>query len=316
MKKIALTLAVLFALSGAAAIADDALVLPAGVIRITTAFSYAMADKEYDVDGEEQDMAAALTVMNVGAALEFGVNDWISAAVQWAPGFNVSSEFEDMDAKVNGPYDIFAGAKIQVVGPKAPVANEMFRFAFAPGVKIPLPGANFEDEVENVMNGDEFIAQDPDKHALGLGARLYADAVLTDMFFINLYSEFIYYLEKTDAEFMAFTPFPVVAKADLGYGYSLKLELDPHFEMMVSDGMKLSASVPATYTMTPDKEVDGEAQDDTASSSLNIGPNASMFFMKSPIPFELKLQYFLPLMGTNTQKLSTFSIQGKVYLKF
>ena len=39
---------------------------------------------------------------------------------------------------VNGPYNIFAGAKIQIIGPKAPVASEKIRLAAAAGVKIPV----------------------------------------------------------------------------------------------------------------------------------------------------------------------------------
>lgn len=316
MKKIAIVMASLLAFSAAGAFADDALTLPAGVIRITTAFSYAMGDQEFDVDGEAQDLDDAISAMNIGFALEYGINDWISAAFQWAPGYTFSSEIGDTDAKLNGAYDIFAGAKIQIVGPKALVPHESFRFAVAPGVKIPLPGADFEEEVDNVMAGDEFIAQDADKHALGLGTRLYADYVVNKMFFVNLYSEFIYYLEKADAQFMAFTPFPVVAEADIAYGYDLKFELDPHFEYMVSDGMRFSASLPVTYSMSPDMEINGEKVDDSASNLLSVGPNASMFFMKSVVPFELKLAYILPVMGTNETKMSAFSLQGKVYLKF
>ena len=54
-------------------------------------------------------------------AIEFGVTDWMSAAVQWAPGWNVWSEFDnpgiwlDDNAGTNGPFDVFAGAKIQVL---------------------------------------------------------------------------------------------------------------------------------------------------------------------------------------------------------
>jgi hypothetical protein len=317
MKKIALVLTTIFALSAVTAFADDALVLPTGVFRITTAFSYASAGSEFDADGESQDLDAALKAFNLGLALEYGINDWISAAVQWAPGYNVWSDIEDSDAKLNGAFDIFAGAKLQIVGPKAPVVNESIRFAVAPGIKIPLPGADFEEAYDNMAAGDDFIYQDPDKHALGLGGRLYADYVVNEMFFINAYSEFIYYLERKGV-LTGPTPsaYASAMEVDIAYGYDLTLELEPHFEYMINEGMRLAGGLPFTYTMSPDKEVNGETVDDSASNLLKIGPSASLFFMKTTVPFEVKLGYSLPLTGTNENKFNTLTLQGKVYLKF
>ncbi len=142
MKKFAL---IAVSLIAAAAFADDALVLPAKVLRVTTALSFGSFDEEYDADGKAQD-ATETSFTNVGAAVEYGVNDWVTAALQWAPGYNITSEIDGQKAKINGPLDIFAGAKFQIVGAKAPVVNEQFRFAVAPGIKIPLPGADFTEE--------------------------------------------------------------------------------------------------------------------------------------------------------------------------
>lgn len=312
MKKIALIIASLIAV---AAFADDALVLPQGVLRITTALSFGSWDETYDADGEAQD-ATETSFTNVGAAVEYGVNDWISAAFQWAPGYNITSDIDGSKAKINGPMDIFAGAKIQIVGAKAPVANEQFRFAVAPGIKIPLPGADFTEERENVLAGDEFIAKDVDKHALGLGFRLYGDYIVNKMFFVNLYSEFIYYTEKKDAEALAFTPAPVVAKYDIAFGYDFKLEVEPQFQYMVADGMRMSAALPITYSASPAYETNGNEVADSEISKLNLGPSVGMFFMKSVVPFEVKVAYIYPVMGDNTQKTKTLSLQAKVYLKF
>ena len=103
------------------AFADDALVLPKGVLRTYVTGAYGFATSYYDQDGEKQDMAGlyeGYKIINLGGALEFGVTDWVSAAVQWAPGWNLWSEFDkptfplDDNARANGPFDIFAGAKI------------------------------------------------------------------------------------------------------------------------------------------------------------------------------------------------------------
>ena len=307
MKKFALIIASLVAV---AAFADDALVLPAGVLRITTALSFGGFDEEYDADGKAQD-ATETSFTNIGAAFEYGVNDWVTAALQWAPGYNVASDIDGTKAKLNGPMDIFAGAKFQIVGAKAPVANEQFRFAVAPGIKIPLPGADFAEERKNALAGDEFIIQNVDKHVLGLGFRLYGDYIVNPMFFVNLYSEFIFYPESKDYETLAFVPAPVVAKFDAGFGYDFKLEVEPQFQYMVADGMRMSAALPITYSASPAFEVNGTAQNDSEKSKLNLGPSVGMFFMKSAVPFELKAAYIFPVMGDNTEKIKTLSLQAK-----
>ena len=108
------------------AIADDALVLPQGVMRTYFIGAYAFASQEWDADGDKVDITSAFgdtsyRALNLGGAVEFGILDWITAAVQWSPGWNVWSEFPNAGAPadtatVNVPADIFAGAKIQIIG--------------------------------------------------------------------------------------------------------------------------------------------------------------------------------------------------------
>jgi hypothetical protein len=149
MKKIA-TLGIIAILSvGSIAFADDALVMPAHVGRVYMTNTYAFANGSYDKDGKYTDFGSgngAYKAYNMGFALEYGVTDWITGAVQWAPGWNVWSDMDislsplsTSKININGVYDIFVGAKLQIVGEKAPVQNSLFRFAVAPGVKIPLP---------------------------------------------------------------------------------------------------------------------------------------------------------------------------------
>lgn len=329
MKKISAVLLTLFAFAASTVFADDAQVLPKGVFRITTALSYASGSQVFDKDGKAQDMPNSIdsiSALNLGLALEYGVNDWISAAFQWAPGYTLTSNAKgftqptpypgvtfEPSANVNGVYDIFAGAKVQIVGDKAPVTSEKVRFAAAAGIKIPMPAPDWEKQMENLMAEKDTTISTADKHAWGLGGRLYADYVINEMFFVNAYSEFIYYFERKDA---LDGPGAASDKADIAYGYDLTLELEPHFNYMLSEGLSLGAGLPLTYSVSPDTEYNGEAQKDSGSTTLQIGPNISCFFMKTVVPFELKLAYMTPLMGTNTYKLNTISLQGKVYLKF
>ncbi|MFH2114939.1 MAG: hypothetical protein ABIJ86_10585, partial [Spirochaetota bacterium] len=95
MKKITVLALVCVLLAGSFAFADEATVLPAGVGRFYVANTYAFVDGEYDADGELVEYSAgdgAIKLYNLGLALEYGVNDWISAAAQWAPGANLWSE--------------------------------------------------------------------------------------------------------------------------------------------------------------------------------------------------------------------------------
>jgi len=302
--------------------ADDALVLPKGVLRTYLTTAYAFGDQKYDADGEKVD-SMDLKALNVGFAMEYGVNDWITAAAQWAPGWTLWSKTDvgfsplpyTSDVKVNGLYDLFLGAKLQIVGPKAPVASQKFRVAVAPGVKIPMPDADWDEQVDNLSAGDDVVLSSADKHAFGIGARAYCDYVINEMFFMNLYSEFIKYFERKDAEGISVFPLGTT-KQDIAYGYDLTLEFEPHFELPLANSAKFSASLPLTYKMTPEIEYDGTAKADSDTTSLSLTPSVSYFFLAGALPFEAKLGYAVPLMGTNTTALNRVVFQFKSYLKF
>ncbi len=304
--------------------ADDALVLPKGVLRTYITGAYGFVTSEFDADGEKQDITGLFEgykIINLGGAIEYGVTDSISAAVQWAPGWNIWSEFDNPvvlfndNTRINGPFDVFAGAKIQVIGSKGLVANEAIRLAFAPGVKIALPDPDWKKQADNRAAGDPWIAQSVDKHAWGFGSRAYFDYILNEMIYLNLYGEFIYYLKKDvdNTDLWALTPLAI--DAEIEYGYDLTLEAEPHFELMIADGLRLGIGVPATFSMSPEMKVDGAGQDDE-SYLLSVGPNISLFLMKFFIPMELKVGYTLPLLGKNEGAVNTIVFQIKTYMKF
>jgi hypothetical protein len=334
MKKI-VTLLVLLAVACSFVMADDALTLPAKVIRVYATGALATVKQEYDGSGKAQDkLPGNITAINVGAAVEYGVTDWISAAVQWAPGYNVYSKVDATGydkANLADAADLFVGAKFQIVGPQAPVKNDMFRFAVAPGVKFPLGTVDWKKQYENYTGGDDFLLSAADKHTFGAGGRVYFDYVINEMFFLNLYSEFIYYPMAVDIIDTGLKGYGTVSSVQGGdptynptvkYGYDLTLEFEPHFGTMIGDGLKLSAGVPFTYTMEPKTEVSGDTYSlvgfatTPAESLLTIGPNASLFFQKAALPFEVKVGYTLPLMGENSNATNTLVLQLKAYAKF
>ena len=299
--------------------ADDAMVLPKGVMRFYVVPTFSITNGVFDSDGEKQDTVPLLEsfkLMTVGAAVEYGVTDWISVAVQWTPGWGIYTDIEAAafeKGSISGPFDIFAGAKVQLIGPKAPMANDTMRLCLAPGVKIPLPGPDSTEEATNFATGKDFILTNTDKHILGLGLRAYFDYLFTEDFFLNLYSEFIYYPTEASTETGGLLESgPAV---DVAYGYDLTLEVEPSFWPWIAEGMQLKLGVPVTYVASPETEVDGVAQDD-ASYVLSVAPSVALFTTVLPMPIEVKASYSLPLMGKEAFATNTIILQIKGFLKF
>ncbi len=298
------------------AFADDASNLPAGVIRTRIVPTYASATQKFDADGEKIDLTFALAseglkLFNLGAAVEYGINDWLTAALQWAPGYTLWSDM-GMDhamygnATINGAYDLFLGAKFLVLGDKGIVQNETMRFAAAAGVKIPMPGADFDEELEKATDGDAFILSDADEHAFGMGGRFYFDYLLTKDIFINLYNETIYYLPREDVK-----SFGGSVVDEKKYGMDITFEVEFHYAMMVAQALKLNLGLPVTYFMATESE--SGAEDDTY--KLSVNPTVGLFFL-GKVPFEVSAAHSVPLMGKSTIATSALTIQIKNYLKF
>ncbi|ULQ59284.1 hypothetical protein K7I13_12410 [Brucepastera parasyntrophica] len=302
--------------------ADDAKTMPARVGRFYVAPSFSFVNGAYDDDGELDkfgDDEGAVKVFNLGFALEYGILDWLTAALQWAPGWTIWSDVDtvvnplatDQKININGVYDLFLGAKIQIIGEKAPVKSSMFRLAIAPGIKIPLPGTDFDDQYENLMKGDDVTIQNADKHVFAFGGRFYFDFIIHPMFFINLYSEFIYYPVKGKADNIIYH----LGDLDTEYGFDLTFELEPHFEMAFDAGT-LGIGLPLNYTMFADKKYDTVGIDDvTDASLLKLSPNIAFMLTKIALPLEFKLTYAIPLYGMNYNALNTVSLQIRLYFR-
>ena len=299
-----------------AAFADDAKVMPKGVIRVYVVPSYVSGTEMFNYDGEKVDFAYGdYSFFNLGAAVEFGINDWITGAVQWAPGMNLYSDFSSVpNQKAEGPFELFTGAKFQLVGPAAPVQNDMFRFAAAAGVMIPMAFSyDAMDELIAAGGGNEYNIG-VGTGALGIGARVYADYIINKMFFVNLYGEFIYFLEKdAEGDFLG-----TQSGADtVNYGYKLTGETELQFSTPLAGGLSLSAGLPVTFVYEPQTVYnDNEADSDFAKYTLSLNPNASVFVTSLPLPLEFKISDRFPLMGQGTLASNTLSLQIKAYMKF
>ena len=313
--------------------ADDAKILPAGVIRITLAPNYGFVPGAYDTDGKYTGFSSGegrVNAWNIGAAIEYGVTDWISAAVQWAPGWNVSAPMDadlspsTSSANVNGLYSLFTGAEFQLVGEQAPVKSETVRFALAAGVKIPIGSVDFADQYTNLVKGSDVTLFNVDKPTLGFGGRLYADYIFSKAFFLNLYSELIYYpgtVAFKDSSFENYATYLNYGiNPDVGYGYDLTVEVEPHYDFQLSEDATLEGSLPFTFTHSPNWTYSPSVPGlpDTYTSLLVVRPTLDLFLMKSPVPFpiELKLAYSLPIAGWDTGASNALIFLVRMYLKF
>lgn len=323
----------------AAVFADDALVLPQRVLRTYVVPTYAFTTGDYDDTGKYtayKSEEGAIKAFNLGAAVEYGVIDWITAAVQWAPGYTFWSDI-DLPApgdlmKINGAFGLFTGAKVQLIGEKALIPNTMFRFALAPGVKIPMPMPNWKKQGENAVAGKEYILPDLyiplNKPVFAVGGRGYFDFIIGKMFYINLYGEFMKYFDRTISivEFAQQLGYPG-SKYDVTtkFNYEYLIEIEPHFETMLSDGLQLEIGAPVRYSASPEYNV-VESTDFPAptelttkivkSHLLTVSANVSVFLMKFFIPLEIEVGYTYPLMGESTFAQHMITVQAKAYLKF
>jgi hypothetical protein len=343
MKKV-LFFALVLTLAAGAVFGDDAKAMPKMVGRLWIAPTFAFAPGAYDTDGNYKGYGSgegAVKFFNLGFALEYGVIDWITAAIQWAPGVNVWSDV-DMSAlkgngssvNVNGVADLFVGAKVQIAGEKAPVKTDRLRFAIGPGVKIPFPDPNYENQYANFQSGGAVTASNLDKHVFGAGARLYFDYIFNEHFFINLYNETIFYPIKGDVEKSGYSGYATLAgyramdpnlEAEVNYGYDLTFELEPVFSTPLGSGITFTAGLPVNYKFVPAKNysvssgnpvVKGMVEDalsNDPSHMVKVKPNVSFFFTNWFLPTDIGLTYAIPVWGKAEMARHEITLKVKLY---
>lgn len=322
--------------------AEDAKVLPKGVIRAYVVPSYIFGSEMFDGNGDKvanaiQDIPTGdYAFFNFGAAVEYGLTDWVTVAAQWAPGSNLYSDFADYaQAAGEGAFELFTGAKLQFIGEKGLSQSDTIRFAVAPGIMIPM-AFSYDPEAE----ADNFAATmtyflssgfagaltdfnaAPAVGAFGLGARIYADYIVNEMFFINIYGEFIKFLTKDAADdFVASAQNALLGAGivDVDYGFQLTTEVEFNFTKPLAEGLSMSAGLPVGFEYSPEVKYDDTdpdpASDDT-SYTLSVNPNASLFVTSLPLPLEFKVSYWYPLMGQNAMARNVITAQIKAYMKF
>ena len=342
MKKRLMGLALAFMLLAPTIVfAEDALVLPARVGRVYAVPTFIHASQAFDVDGNRVD-ANTTNMFNLGFALEYGITSWITAAVQWTPGVNVWSNVDlgdGLEGRVSGRGDLFAGAKLQIMGPAAPITNNRFRLAFAPGVKIPLGRPDFSGEPAVLATGGTPNVARLDNHVFAFGLRSFFDFVITDFLFINLFNEVIFHPvsgrfgdlglgQAAQAAAIGAATGMDIAGADVDFRYQLRFQIGPQFNHLFQAPLiSFSAALPLTYVFTPGFTVADDArtvimaagQPDPNQGNVHnlfIRPNVSAFFMGLPLPMEFVLGYRIPLWGENVSAQHVVDFQIRFYFSF
>ena len=320
MKRTIIVFAMLF-FTAATVFADSAQVLAKDVLQATVAVDYRTAGSKFDADGGKADLygggVESVSAMNLGAAFGFGLMDGVNIELEWIPGVNVWSKYNSTttlfdlmygkDPRRNGVFDLFLGAKLQLLGDHGIVGrNKTLRLAFTPGFIIAVPGPDYETQIDKALDGEPHTIEDVDRHAMGVVARLSFDYILSPEFYINLFGEYAPLFETKKTGYSS----PSTERT-YAYGYSCALELEPRYSKKIAGGKILNVSLPLTYTAAPEVVVDGSGQGD-ASCLLALAPRVGIVLNTSSSPVELELRYSTPLLGKNVEATNSVSFLMKV----
>jgi len=277
--------------------------------------SYSFAFSAFDEDARGGD-ANTMQTATLGLAADIGLLDWLALSIHWAPFWTYWSDFEqDDNLHINGLHDIDLGARFQLIGNNSLLSNsDKIRLATSVVLILPMPSADWKDEQDNQSSGDDYKSQDPDKHAWGIGGRLYFDYVFTQAFFLNFYTEFIKFFDK-DYEDVSLATYGTAGPDDFSYGWDLTFEIEPTLEYPLTDGVRVGASLPINIKFTPDARVDGTSQND-AGYLLMFGPEISIYFPKMFIPTDFRLFYLHPLLGRNSPATHEFGLYIQSFVQF
>ena len=329
MKKL-LILGLVLMLSVPSLFGYGAIVMPAGVGRFYIAPTFSFANSAFDEDGNRESFDdTTMNVFNLGFALEFGLTNWITGAVQWAPGWTPWSDLGEGPLggtfNTNGTADIFLGAKFNIVGGQhAPVNSDRVRFSAAAGLIIPTGAPDFRDELPKMATGDDVTVSRMDNHVWGIGGRFFFDCIINDNFFINFYNETLLYfgtqsLYNHSLGLAGLSMLPGVT-GDVSFRPRLTFSVEPVFMTTLAPGINFGAGLELEYrwTLAPELTITGlpalvpapEFQD---THRLNLTPSAQIFFMGLPLPLEFKLQYAIPLWGQGVTAMNNVTLQIRAY---
>jgi hypothetical protein len=271
--------------------AEDAMVLPAGTLRVGTDASIGFVRGSWDGGGKKTDAPDA---MIVGASLDisYGFNGWFTAVLDWSPGvtdtdlvgIDISNDGDGEAEIYEGLSDFSLKAHFQIIGHNAPLPSGRFRLRLTPSVVIPFPGIDDKDALGN--------------HAWGIGGGISFDALITDAFFVNVFSEAYWFpFEKP--------------KANNDWEYAL--EAGPHYALAIG-GARLAFALPVHWKATSGNNKKAAA-DGGFSHLLTLSPALELKLTR-PFAVDIRIEYAFPLYGKNNFAVHTITVKAPVYFNF
>jgi hypothetical protein len=314
-------------------LADDALVLPRHAWRFYLIPAWTTVKANFDAGGDQQAIATGsgrIASFNLGYAIEYGINQWLTTGIQWSPGTTLSSEldFPAGDAQrrdkahLNDAFDARAGFKLQLFGLKVKgpqratglFQSPVLRLAIAFGIKFPLTSINWDREAAEFYQGKPYLAQAADKHLVAPMVSLHADYVFirdsSGELFINLYAQYVPYLAKGRYNETSLARYlnPAFADVEVDHGHDFLVEVEPRFEKwLVPRTLRFGFYLPARYKTAPATELAGIDQHNF-SYSIYVFPTVDLFWLLAKFPIELKIGYQHNLAGKNSPQAHTLAV--------
>ena len=286
MKKITLFIAALAA--GSACYAEDSGTLPAGTLRVDADASVGFVRERWDADGKKADAPDAMVI---GAALgvSYGFSPWFTAAFEVAltdtdlTSIDIGSDGDGAAEIYEGLSDFYLKAQFQIAGAGGLLPSSRFRMRFTPGMVIPFPGIDDKDALGN--------------HTWGAGVDVSCDMLITDTFFINVFSEAYW--------------FPVDNKSKTNNEWEFVLEAGPHYSLALG-GARVAFTLPVNWKVAPEnaRMVDG-----VSSHLLTVRPVLTLKLTR-PFAVDIGIEYTLPLYGKNHYAAHTITVKAPVYFNF
>jgi hypothetical protein len=320
-----------------AAGADDALVLPAGMWRLYAVPSLATVEATFDDHGRRQpirDQQGQVSSLNLGLAVERGVNRWLTAGVQWTPGVTLSSslDFPDGDpagrdrAHFNDCFDALAGVKIGLLGSPARdprrvtglAQSQHLRLALGLALKFPVRSIDWEAQGRRLRSGDTYLAQAADKHTLAPVVGLHLDAVVRrspgSEFFVDFYAQYVDYVSPLRYGDTAVAGYldPTRSRLPFDARYDLFIETEPRYDLWLFPGrLRTGLYLPVRTRFLP-APVLGRVPQGHDGQRTTMAPAVNLLAPFRGGFVELRVGYQMSVAGRNATAPSTATLVLRV----
>jgi hypothetical protein len=268
--------------------AEETELVPSRTIRLSLAPSFGFQLQKWEGLDAEKVMA-----FNTGLGLEYSVNDWIGVQALWIPGVNAWSSTEN-----GGTYgllsDIYGGPKFSMIGSASPIKREDMRLAIAAGLIMPLPSTD--------SSGFE-----GDRHLWGSSLEVYFDYIFTEVFYLNLYTQMVFY---PDQRYIG----PNYFTRSVFHPLDLSFELEPRFRHEAGNGVVLHWGLPVNFSVAPWLNYN-DADREGTELCLSAGAFFTASFTSPRVPFDISARYTAPAWGRYVQPVHRVDLTGRIYFK-